>query len=74
VRQARRLSAVRQPDLAGVPAHCLAAVGLGVLHPLFQSTIPEILKEERDYTRALSLSRLAYDLESLLSPRWPLLC
>lgn len=36
--------------------------------PLFQSTIPEILKEERDYTRALSLSRLAYDLESLLSP------
>ena len=36
--------------------------------PLFQSTIPEILQEERDYTRALSLSRLAYDLESLLSP------
>lgn len=36
--------------------------------PLFQSTIPEILKEERDYTHALSLSRLAYDLESLLSP------
>jgi len=36
--------------------------------PLFQSLIPEILTEERDYTRALSLSRLAYDLESLLSP------
>lgn len=36
--------------------------------PLFQSLIPEILVEERDYTRALSLSRLAYDLESLLSP------
>lgn len=36
--------------------------------PLFQSTIPEILNEERDYTRALSLSRLAYDLESLVSP------
>ncbi len=36
--------------------------------PLFQSLIPEILPEERDYTRALSLSRLAYDLESLLSP------
>ena len=36
--------------------------------PLFQALIPEILKEERDYTRALSLSRLAYDLESLLSP------
>lgn len=36
--------------------------------PLFQSVIPEILSEERDYTRALSLSRLAYDMESLLSP------
>lgn len=36
--------------------------------PTFQATIPEILPEERDYTRALSLSRLAYDLENLLSP------
>lgn len=36
--------------------------------PLFQSLIPEILVEERDYTRALSLTRLAYDLENLLSP------
>lgn len=36
--------------------------------PLFQSLIPEILPDERDYTRALSLSRFAYDLESLLSP------
>ncbi|MDQ3618476.1 MAG: MFS transporter [Pseudomonadota bacterium] len=36
--------------------------------PLFQSLIPEILGDERDYTRALSLSRLAYDLETLLSP------
>jgi MFS family permease len=36
--------------------------------PLFQATIPDVLPDERDYTRALSLSRLAYDLESLLSP------
>lgn len=36
--------------------------------PLFQSIIPEVLPDERDYTAALSLSRLAYDLESLLSP------
>lgn len=36
--------------------------------PLFQSLVPEILPDEADYTRALSLSRLAYDLESLLSP------
>ncbi len=36
--------------------------------PTFQATIPDILPDEKDYTRALSLSRLAYDLESLLSP------
>lgn len=36
--------------------------------PAFQSLIPVVLPRERDYTRALSLSRLAYDLESLLSP------
>ena len=36
--------------------------------PAFQSLIPAVLPETRDYTRALSLSRLAYDLESLLSP------
>ncbi|PKP79752.1 MAG: MFS transporter, partial [Alphaproteobacteria bacterium HGW-Alphaproteobacteria-2] len=36
--------------------------------PAFQATIPDVLPEERDYTRALSLSRLAYDLENLASP------
>ncbi|WP_159498530.1 MFS transporter [Microbacterium sp. 18062] len=36
--------------------------------PAFQAVIPEILPDERQYTRALSLSRLAYDLESLASP------
>lgn len=36
--------------------------------PTFQATIPDILPDERTYTSALSLSRLAYDLESLLSP------
>jgi H+ antiporter protein len=36
--------------------------------PAFQATIPDVLPEEKDYTRALSLSRLAYDLESLISP------
>lgn len=36
--------------------------------PTFQATIPDVLPAERDYTKALSLSRLAYDLESLLSP------
>lgn len=36
--------------------------------PTFQATIPDILTDEDDYTNALSLSRLAYDLENLLSP------
>ncbi|MEV7027182.1 MFS transporter, partial [Kitasatospora sp. NPDC093558] len=36
--------------------------------PTFQATIPDLLPAERDYTQALSMSRLAYDLESLFSP------
>jgi MFS family permease len=36
--------------------------------PAFQALIPVVLPDERHYTRALSLSRLAYDLESLVSP------
>lgn len=36
--------------------------------PTFQSVIPDLLPDEEDYTAALSLSRLAYDLESVLSP------
>lgn len=36
--------------------------------PTFQAAIPDILPDEREYTRALSLSRLAYDIENILSP------
>lgn len=36
--------------------------------PTFQATIPDVLRDEPTYTRALSLSRLAYELENLLSP------
>ena len=36
--------------------------------PTFQATIPDVLPEEGRYTRALSLSRLAYDLENIVSP------
>ena len=36
--------------------------------PVFAATIPEILPDEAQYTKALSYSRLAYDLENLLSP------
>ncbi|WP_425406213.1 MFS transporter [Hwanghaeella sp.] len=36
--------------------------------PTFQATIPDILRDDAQYTKALSYSRLAYDLENLLSP------
>ena len=36
--------------------------------PTFQATMPDILPDEETYTKALSLSRLAYDMESLTSP------
>lgn len=36
--------------------------------PTFQATIPDVLPDEGRYTRALSLSRLAYDLENIASP------
>lgn len=36
--------------------------------PTFQSTIPDTLPDQDDYTKALSLSRLAYDMENLISP------
>lgn len=39
-----------------------------VFTPTFQATIPDILPDEEDYTKALVLSRLAYDFESLVSP------
>lgn len=36
--------------------------------PTFQATIPDVLPDEARYTRALSLSRLAYDMENIISP------
>ena len=36
--------------------------------PTFQAVIPDVLPDTERYTKALSLSRLAYDLEGLLSP------
>ncbi|MCC2592516.1 MFS transporter [Tessaracoccus sp. OS52] len=36
--------------------------------PAFQALIPSVLPGEREYTLALSLSRLAYDMEALVSP------
>ncbi|MBC08000.1 MFS transporter [Thalassospira sp.] len=36
--------------------------------PVFQAIIPEILPDEKAYTKGLSFARLAYDLENLVSP------
>jgi MFS family permease len=36
--------------------------------PTFQAAIPDVLPDADTYTEALSLSRLAYELEALLSP------
>ncbi|MBE0412875.1 MFS transporter [Yoonia sp.] len=36
--------------------------------PTFQAIIPDVLHDEDDYANALSLSRMAYDLENLVSP------
>jgi len=36
--------------------------------PTFQAIIPDVLTDERDYTKALALARLTFDIDSLLSP------
>lgn len=36
--------------------------------PTFLAVVPDLLPDERDYTHALSLSRLAYDTETVFSP------
>ncbi|WP_343075498.1 MFS transporter [Conexibacter arvalis] len=46
----------------------LVNAGSAGFTPTFQATIPDVLPDEPTYTRALSLSRLAYELEALLSP------
>lgn len=72
------LDLVRVPIALTLPIvsaewHVYVLIGLlqsasALFSPTFQATIPDILTDERDYTRALSLSRLAYDLEQLASP------
>jgi len=36
--------------------------------PVYQATIPDLLRDRAEYTRGLVLSRVSYDLEGLLSP------
>lgn len=68
---ARALVALGLP-LVGEVWHVFVLVfllnaGSAAFTPVFQATIPDVL-EEPDYTRALALARLAYDLENLVSP------
>jgi MFS family permease len=49
--------------LIGLLQSCSAA-----FTPTFQATIPDVLTDEAEFTKALSLSRLAYDTEALVSP------
>ena len=46
---------------------CLQAASAGFT-PAFQAVIPDVLKDEERYTNALSLLRLAEDMEQLASP------
>lgn len=43
-------------------------VAAAAFTPAFQAMIPDLLPDEREYTKALSLSRLAAELESVASP------
>ena len=36
--------------------------------PVYQATIPDIVTDENDYVKALSLSRIAFNIESIASP------
>lgn len=54
--------------MAGLCVDFCFAGRVSDVHPAFQSLIPAVLVKEDDYTQGLSLSRLAYDLESLVSP------
>ncbi len=42
--------------------------------PVFQATIPELVTDDEAYTRALAYSRVAYDLEVILSPALAGIC
>jgi MFS family permease len=45
-----------------------------VFTPTFQATIPDLLPQEKDYTKALARARLAYDLEKRSAHCWRRRC
>jgi MFS family permease len=68
----RALVAVALPFVTEIwQVYVLIAIlqcGSAAFTPTFQATIPDVLPDEAEYTKALSLSRLAYDTEALVSP------
>lgn len=64
--------AVALPFVDSIPMAILLVVLLqasaALFTPTFQATIPQVVPDQKVYTGALALSRLAYDLEALLSP------
>lgn len=60
--------AFRDSDLANLYSNFILQSASAAFTPTFQAMIPDVLPEEKDYTNALSLSRLAYDLENIISP------
>ncbi|MBF0589449.1 MAG: MFS transporter [Magnetococcales bacterium] len=46
----------------------LINAGAASFKPVYQGIIPDLLPDEKQYTRALSMFRIAYDMENILSP------
>ncbi len=44
------------------------AMAEGAFNPIFQATIPDVLTDEGQYTKALSYNRIAFELENIASP------
>lgn len=44
------------------------AAAEGAFNPIFQATIPDVLTDEGQYTKALSYNRIAFELENIASP------
>ncbi len=68
-----RAAVVMAMPFASEVWHVFALVALlqsasAAFTPTFQAVLPDILPDERDYTRALSYSQLASTMETLLSP------
>ena len=69
---ARAAVALALPFVDGITAAYLLIFVLqaasALFTPTYQAMLPRVLTSEKDYTGALALARLSYDLEALVSP------